>query len=136
MLEKAITRGQALRKIGKKAIIKVDPSVVDLHYGEVRPRTGPLVRFLENYGVQRKVVDKCRKQLDHLEPFVISGESFPNGRYVAGISDYQKIKDFIERSQFLEETLWYHQLLKKINQSGVAWHNNMKLTSSEDVKSF
>ena len=133
---KSLRQETVLKKLGDKAILKIDPRHISKYYGSKHQATG---NFRRMYGKLQSARLKGlirEKIADRMEGYIIRENNFNPGILIEEMPKYQLVSDFLKNIETPRESLWYNNLLHQLNSLGIAKHKKHEMRSPDEILHF
>jgi hypothetical protein len=108
-------------------VLWIDPTMVDRFCGSKWPHC----HITQNYLMRR--VFELNPRFSFL---TLGGDWDKKSKTITETEKYLMMKDFIERLDNFEDSVWYRQLVDSYQSSGFATHKKIFMYSVDDIKSF
>ncbi len=131
----ALTRRRFLDLVGDGTVLWIAPDRVSQHFGSKWPVAHARMERLGRY-LPKPAVDLLRPAIKRREPLRIPRVRFGKTSPVDDSIRYRKIADFVERQNYLKETLWFRDLRNELNRTGRATHKDIVMRTEDDILGF
>jgi hypothetical protein len=133
-------RHRVRREIGEGLVVWINPRRVMLHGGSNQPYTKHLKRALNRLQgagpVFRKLAQFLDRALYSIEPFTVKGRLLRNPAPIEGEETYRKVDDFIRNRADPARSIWYDELARTLQRTGLAGHKALVFRSEPEILAF
>ncbi len=132
----SIISQKSLRSLaGDDMVLFVHPNRVQLRTDTKWPVSKARLKVLQRY-LPSAVVNLLKPSVKAREPFIIPNSYFGTPYRVTETPKYLKIKDFIQHSGHVEDTIWFNKLVSELRREGTARHKRIVMRNVSDIHDF